>query len=83
MVYNALIPIKQWQPFKIDALGLVTLLGADDLNRALGRLSQSHICEFLPLLAPFIIAGNTITKDVSGATLYNVTDGGPSFYSFP
>jgi hypothetical protein len=34
--------LSKWAPFRIDALGLVTLIGADDVNRVVGRLVQSR-----------------------------------------
>jgi hypothetical protein len=64
-----------WAPFKIDALGLVTLLGAADVNKAVGRLVRSRYTTFLPILGAFVIAGNDFTNPASaGYTLYNVTD---------
>jgi hypothetical protein len=40
--------LHTWSPFKIDALGLVTLIGTDEINRAVGRLSVNEVTEFLP-----------------------------------
>ena len=34
--------LKEWRPVKIDALGLVTLLGADDVDRKVGTLQQKQ-----------------------------------------
>lgn len=67
--------LHSWQPFKIDALGLVTLLGASDMDQNLGRLSRYSYLEYMPLLGAFIIANNDIAKPIPGFTLYNVTDG--------
>lgn len=67
--------LLKWAPFKIDALGLVTLLGADELNRAIGRLSKSQMTEYLPLVGGFVIASDSIRSHIAGFTLYNVTDG--------
>ncbi len=67
--------IKSWAPFKIDALGLVTMLGAMELDTAIGRLVHSRYTEYVPLLAPHIIAGNSIIKPMAGFVLYNITDG--------
>lgn len=63
-----------WQPFKIDALGLVTLIGAEEVNKAVGRLVQSRYTTFLPLLGAYLIAGNQFTAAGPGYNLYNITD---------
>ncbi|KAF3914383.1 hypothetical protein ABW21_db0201553 [Orbilia brochopaga] len=60
---------------KIDALGLVTLLGAEEMDRSIGRLVASDYLDYLPLLGAFIIAGNRFTKIRGGFTIYNVTAG--------
>jgi hypothetical protein len=67
--------LKNWAPFRLDALGLVTLLGAGELDIAIGRLVKNHFTEYLPLLGAYIIAGDNITKPIPGFTLYNITDG--------
>jgi hypothetical protein len=66
--------LMTWQPFKIDALGLVTLIGAEEVNRAVGRLVQSRYTTFLPLLGAYLIAGNQFTVAGPGYNLYNITD---------
>jgi hypothetical protein len=67
--------LLNWAPFKIDALGLVTLLGAEDVNKAVGRLIRSRYTTFLPILGAYVIAGNDFTNPANpGYTLYNVTD---------
>ena len=66
--------LSKWAPFRIDALGLVTLIGADDVNRAVGRLVQSRYTKFLPILGAYLIAGNQFTNNAPGYTLYNVSD---------
>lgn len=66
---------KDWTPFKLDALGIVTLLGTEGLRQSISRLVPNRFVEYLPLLAPQIIADNTITHVVPGFTLYNITDG--------
>jgi hypothetical protein len=66
--------LSQWAPFKIDALGLVTLVGADEVNKSVGRLVQSRYTKFLPLLGGYIIAGNKFTSMASGYHLYNISD---------
>ena len=67
--------LKLWAPFKIDALGLVTLLGANELDLTIGSLFCNPITEFLPLLASYIIANNQITTSIPGTTVYNISDG--------
>jgi hypothetical protein len=66
---------KDWAPFKIDALGIVTLFAADSVRQSISRLVPNGIAEYLPLLATQIIADNTIADSVPGFTLYNITDG--------
>ena len=64
----------KWSPFRLDALGLVTLIGADEVNQAVGRLVYSRYTTFLPLLGQYLISGNQFTTAVPGFTLYNLTD---------
>jgi hypothetical protein len=71
----ALSELMAWTPFRLDALGLVTILGTNELDRTIGSLVRNRFTEFLPLLAAFLIAGNTITEPVPGFTVYNITDG--------
>lgn len=82
---NLLIPrtlplenVKEWSQnvnFEIDALGLVTLLGADEVNLAVGTLQRRRYTEYLPLLAAFVISGNRFTAEQPGFILYNLSDG--------
>lgn len=67
--------LKHWRPISIDALGLVTLLGADDVNKSIGTLQRRRFTECLPLLAAFVIAGDNFTDEQPGYALYNITDG--------
>jgi hypothetical protein len=67
--------IKNWKPFQIDALGLVTLLGADEVNQSVGTLQHRRFTEYLPLLAAFVIAGDRFVTEQPGFVLYNLTDG--------
>lgn len=59
----------------IDALGLVTLLGAEEMDRSIGRLVPSLYLDFLPLLGAFVVSGNRFTERKSGFTLYNISEG--------
>ncbi|GIK05564.1 hypothetical protein Aspvir_009677 [Aspergillus viridinutans] len=67
--------LSSWAPFKIDALGLVTLLGADEVNTSVGRLAPSYWMEFMPLLAGFVFAGDRFRSKQASFTLYNVSSG--------
>lgn len=67
--------LLKWTPFKIDALGLITILGADEVNRSIGRLSRSRLTEYLPLVSSFVIANDSIRSAIPGFALYNISDG--------
>lgn len=67
--------LQQWAPFRIDALGLVTLLGTDRVDLVLGQLVHSYLIEWLPLLGAYTVASNRVTEPLPGFTLYNITDG--------
>ena len=67
--------LEQWKPFRIDALGLVTLLGAEEVNKSVGTLQRRRFTEWLPLLAAFVIAGDRFTDEEPGYSLYNISDG--------
>lgn len=67
--------LHNWSPFQIDALGLVTLLGAEEVNSAVGRLVASSYLEYLPLLGAFVIAGNRFQDKAAGFNLYNISHG--------
>jgi hypothetical protein len=67
------INIKNWSPFKIDALGMVMLLGADAIRKSTGRLVYSPF-EYLPFLAGHIFADNSVMEPIPGFELYNVTE---------
>jgi hypothetical protein len=67
--------LLSWTPFKIDAMGLVTVLGAEEVNRAVGRLCSSRITEFLPTVGSFVVVNDSIRYPIPGFILYNITDG--------
>lgn len=67
--------LHHWRPFRIDALGLVTLLGAEEVDKSIGTLQRRRFTEWLPLLAAFIAAGDRFTDEQPGYSLYNITDG--------
>jgi hypothetical protein len=65
----------QWSPIRIDALGIITIFGAHEMDPAIGRLTGSWVTDWLPVLAPHVVAGNQIVPSRPGFTLYNLTDG--------
>jgi hypothetical protein len=67
--------VQSWEPFKIDALGIVTLLGANALGKATGRLVANPYAEYLPQLAAHIFADGSVAEPLPGFLLYNITDG--------
>jgi hypothetical protein len=64
--------VLKWQPFRIDALGIVTMIGSEQVNTVVGRLVTSRYTEYLPLLGAFILASNQFTEAISGFELYNL-----------
>lgn len=60
---------------RIDALGLVTLLGAEEMDRNIGRLMPSAYFDYLPLLGAFVVAGDRFTEKKTGFILYNISAG--------
>ncbi|ETN47038.1 uncharacterized protein HMPREF1541_01228 [Cyphellophora europaea CBS 101466] len=67
--------LLQWQPFQIDALGLITLLGAEEVNASVGRLVRSTWLEYLPLLGAYVIANERFREKEAGFHLYNISKG--------
>ncbi|KAL4947952.1 hypothetical protein BDW69DRAFT_189715 [Aspergillus filifer] len=67
--------LSTWAPFKIDALGLLTLLGANEVDISVGRLAPSYWLEYMPLLAGFVFAGDRFRTKQPTFTLYNVSSG--------
>ncbi|VUC37995.1 unnamed protein product, partial [Clonostachys rosea] len=67
--------LRDWAPVRIDALGLVTILGARSANRVLGQYTTNRFTDWLPLLAAHVIATDEIAEPQSGFALYNITDG--------
>lgn len=45
--------LHHWAPFRIDALGIVTILGAAEVDMVVGRLARHHFTGCLPLLCAF------------------------------
>ena len=75
MGQTSLFFLRSWAPFRIDALGIVTMIGAEQVDKAVGRLIRSRYTDYLPLLAAHLVAGNHFTAAVPGFTLYNLSDG--------
>ena len=67
--------LKNFNDFRLDALGLVTLLGASEMANAVGRLTRNRYLEYLPLLGAFLIASNAFAVKQPGFTLYNPATG--------
>ncbi|OIW22521.1 hypothetical protein CONLIGDRAFT_638297 [Coniochaeta ligniaria NRRL 30616] len=59
----------------VDALGLVTILGSEEVNNSVGRLVSGSYVEFLPLLGAFMLASDRFTEKRPGFTLYNFSAG--------
>ncbi|VUC19909.1 unnamed protein product [Clonostachys rosea] len=74
MPIAAFTAVKNWAPFDIDALGIVTLLGAEEMDIGVGQLTRNTFTECLPLLGAHVVANNRITQPIPGFTLYNITD---------
>ncbi|KAL9617162.1 MAG: hypothetical protein Q9160_008016 [Pyrenula sp. 1 TL-2023] len=51
------------------------MLGAEEVDRAIGRLVGNPFADFLPLLGAFVVAGNRFVQPVPGIVLYNISDG--------
>jgi hypothetical protein len=69
--------VKLWSEsstFQIDALGLVTLLGAEEVNQSVGHLQYHRYTEYLPLLAAYAIAGNRFTTKQPDFVIYNLAN---------
>ena len=68
-------PLRNWykvDPFRIDALGIVTLLGALEVNNHVGKLVRSRYFEYLPLLGAYVFANDDFTSKQPGYQLYNL-----------
>jgi len=69
--------IKDWsqKSFKFDAISILAILGAGEVDQAVGTLTRRRYTEYLPLLAGQVIASNSFTSSVPGFTMYNLSDG--------
>ncbi|KAK3052511.1 hypothetical protein LTR09_006365 [Extremus antarcticus] len=64
-----------WSPFRLDALRLVTLLGADEVARAIGSWMHNSLTDYLPVLGAFKVVSDQIAAFEPGFSLYNISDG--------
>ncbi|KAK4104143.1 hypothetical protein N658DRAFT_557108 [Parathielavia hyrcaniae] len=71
----ALNHLAGWSPFRLDAFGLVTPIGAEEVATAIGGLQRNWITEYLPLLGSFLVAEDKITAPLPGFKLYNASHG--------
>ncbi|KIX97708.1 uncharacterized protein Z520_06486 [Fonsecaea multimorphosa CBS 102226] len=63
--------LRNFQPFRLDALGIVTLLGAEQVNNHVGKLVRSRYLEYMPLLGAYVIASDEFTAKQAGFQLFN------------
>ncbi|KAF7540763.1 hypothetical protein G7054_g1169 [Neopestalotiopsis clavispora] len=75
MSVPVLASIAKWAPFQLDALGLVTIFGAKEMNTSIGNLAYSWVTDWLPVLGSYAVANNEIAQPEHGFVLYNITDG--------
>lgn len=68
--------LSSFRPFQLDALGIVTLLGATQIDITVGALSHNWLTQYLPLMGAYVFASNQFTLPINhGITMYNVIDG--------
>ena len=66
--------LNSWSPFRLDALGLLTMLGADEMSREIGSLSANSLVSHMPLLGGNVVPSNAFVDPLHGFTLFNITD---------
>lgn len=66
--------LKSWSPFRLDALGLLTMLGADEMSREIGSLSANTLVSWMSLLGGNVVPSNAFVNPLHGYTLYNISD---------
>jgi hypothetical protein len=66
--------LHKWDPFHIDALGIITLLGADEVSHAFGSLATNRYTSFLPTVGAYVFVSNSFTTPIPGFQVYNVDD---------
>lgn len=66
--------LSSWSPFRLDALGLLTMLGADEMSREIGSLANNTLVSWISLLGGNVIPSNAFADALHGFTLYNISD---------
>jgi hypothetical protein len=74
MGWKILSSLSKWAPIRLDALGIVTLIGEQVVNRSIRRLVRYRYVEYLPLLAGQVVAGNGMARPIPGFHLFNIID---------
>lgn len=67
--------LQEWHLHKLDALGFMSLLGAKEIDMAIGSLIANEFTDRLSLLSGHVISNSLIMEPMSGFTLYNLSDG--------
>ena len=66
--------LRAWAPFRLDALGLLTMLGTNEMSREIGSLSANTLVSWLSLLGGNVVPSNAFVQPLHGYTLYNISD---------
>ncbi|KAF6236117.1 hypothetical protein HO173_005745 [Letharia columbiana] len=76
-LFTMAAPLKHWRswsPFRLDALGLLTMLGADEMSREIGSLSANTLVSWMSLLGGNVVPSDAFVDPLHGYTLYNISD---------
>ena len=63
--------LNSWSPFRLDALGLLTMLDANEISREIGSLFANSLISHISLLSGNIVPSKDPLHEY---TLYNITD---------
>ena len=66
--------LSSWSPFRLDALGLLTMLGTHEMSREIGSLSANTLVSCLSFLGGNVVPSNEFVDPLHGYTLYNISD---------
>lgn len=66
--------VREWRPFQIDALGIVTLIGAKEVSVAVGRLATNGFTQCLPTVGAYVFARNDFMTPISGFQAFSLDD---------
>ena len=66
--------LRAWSPFRLDALGLLTMLGTNEMSREIGSLSANTLVFWVSLLGGNVVPSNAFVHPLHGYTLYNISD---------